>query len=727
MKKGLRFIAFVVCIIVLIGVYNAVTLAEEKTYIECDPLMGTASIYYVPDSLPKEMQINEWVDYVYLNSEDVKFAYANLLSGDEFLKDALFFKYDNASGHMCVRIDDTELVSPGHAIFEIYCESDHYQTISEFELYVFDYREDELYSEKWPYGMRFDANVGDSFALDELFAKGVKFNLETMMTTKQIREKNINNLYIRYYIPDLCDGISMKYDFWALGNTIHIEDYGVHQFSVQMRYGNYIYTLPVTIVVTEPGKNDSEYNQNPVESVESNQRSNTMVKSGVLDDVLLETMAHDAGFIVPIPEGEEWYIDQEEIKWDGYCVASKHGSYKDIIVYAEALKLKGFMRNPFDEINAIVANAPSEEDARFRHLIKEWITLDDGHPALLCISKHVDNNGMFDSFRGYLYYARNDRLLEVRVFSVPWMPTYNRQVTIEDMKKIASKVSYDESEAPITIADGALSLSSVGEPITVTAGKNVTFTATFANPDRVNKKNANDAIVWSVSKVDTGEAFEGVSIDAKGQLKVDKSLSAPVDLQVKVASELFDTSATYNITAMPVVSKVILDPAELFFYTGTEDAQTVKASLEPVTVPPVGLTWTPAKKDIVEITAIEDGVVSIKPLKAGKTDISVKEPGGKNARLTVNVVAPVESVELKMNGAVKAGGKVKIATQLAPKNAGNKTVKWSVDVGEDIAKIDDKGQLTISKEAPSGTKITVTCTALGAPSPVVSTIVVEIP
>ncbi|QTE70293.1 hypothetical protein JRC49_10830 [Clostridiales bacterium FE2011] len=46
---------------------------------------------------------------------------------------------------------------------------------------------------------------------------------------------------------------------------------------------------------------------------------------------------------------------------------------------------------------------------------------------------------------------------------------------------------------------------------------------------------------------------------------------------------------------------------------------------------------------------------------------------------------------------------------------------------EDIAKIDDKGQLTISKEAPSGTKITVTCTALGAPSPVVSTIVVEIP
>ena len=87
-------------------------------------------------------------------------------------------------------------------------------------------------------------------------------------------------------------------------------------------------------------------------------------------------------------------------------------------------------------------------------------------------------------------------------------------------------------------------------------------------------------------------------------------------------------------------------------------------NVQPATVPPVGLTWTPAKKDIVEIAPVEDGVVSIKPLKAGKTDIAVKEPGGKNAKLTVNVVAPVESVELKVNGKPKAGGKVNIAAAL---------------------------------------------------------------
>lgn len=175
------------------------------------------------------------------------------------------------------------------------------------------------------------------------------------------------------------------------------------------------------------------------------------------------------------------------------------------------------------------------------------------------------------------------------------------------------------------------------------------------------------------------------------------------------------------------VSKVNLDPAELFFYVGTDDSQTVKASLEPASVPPIGLTWTPAKKDIVEITETEDGVVSIKPLKAGKTDITVKEPGGKSAKLKVNVVDPVESVELAVKGNAKAGGKVNITATLAPKTAGNKTVEYSLDVGEDIATINNKGQLSISKNALSGTKITVTCTALGAPVPVTASVVVEVP
>jgi hypothetical protein len=172
---------------------------------------------------------------------------------------------------------------------------------------------------------------------------------------------------------------------------------------------------------------------------------------------------------------------------------------------------------------------------------------------------------------------------------------------------------------------------------------------------------------------------------------------------------------------------VTVEPAELFFYVGTEEPQNVKALLEPATVPPVGITWTPAKKDIIEITDVADGEVSIKPLAAGKTTIAVKEPGGKNAKLNVSVVQPVESVTLTVKGNIKPGGSVNVAADLQPKQAGNKNLEWSVDVGEDVATINAKGQVKISKEAASGTKITVTCKALGTPEPIVSTTEIEIP
>lgn len=428
-----------------------------------------------------------------------------------------------------------------------------------------------------------------------------------------------------------------------------------------------------------------------------------------------------AGFKTPMVMAENWTYSSSVNPPYIYRGLNPDGSvYVGVVVSFEKLSetaLDVICEDPEEQKELLNKRIQYEEQSSGATMFEEEFIEIDGHPAAIVILKSAEDSV------GEIFYIRNSMLAMTGVISyMEDMP-----VTMDDLKLIASKMGYDESKAPIIQADTVLSVSAKGDPVAVTAGKNVQFNSAFANPDHVNKKNKNDAIVWSVSNADNGEAVEGVSIDAKGQLKVDKNLAAPVNLQVKVASELFDTSATYNISAMPVVSKVILDQAELFFYVGTEDPQTVKASLEPATVPPIGLTWTPAKKDIVEITAVEDGTVSIKPLKAGKTDIAVKEPGGKNAKLTVNVVAPVKSVELKANGAAKAGGKVKIAATLAPKNVGNKTVQWSVDVGEDIAKIDDKGQLTISKEAPSGTKITVTCTAIGALTPVVATLEIEVP
>ena len=92
----------------------------------------------------------------------------------------------------------------------------------------------------------------------------------------------------------------------------------------------------------------------------------------------------------------------------------------------------------------------------------------------------------------------------------------------------------------------------------------------------------------------------------------------------------------------------------------------------------------------------------------------------------MNVMIPVETVELTVKGNAKPGATVTVSAALAPREAGNKNVEWSLDVGEEIAVINANGQVRISKEAASGTKITVTCTALGAPEPVQTTVEIEV-
>jgi len=59
---------------------------------------------------------------------------------------------------------------------------------------------------------------------------------------------------------------------------------------------------------------------------------------------------------------------------------------------------------------------------------------------------------------------------------------------------------------------------------------------------------------------------------------------------------------------------------------------------------------------------------------------------------------------------------------ITPASAGNKTLEWSLDVDDSIATINDKGQVKIKKDVPAGTKITVTCKAIGAPESIVRTL-----
>ena len=429
------------------------------------------------------------------------------------------------------------------------------------------------------------------------------------------------------------------------------------------------------------------------------------------------------GFLVPVPKSYFWDVNLHDYH-GGYVYSALGESLKTWLnpVYMNAYCSESmFAENP-DVARAEIEKELNQIANSYENVQKKVLDV-DGHPVGIIKYTIDDDRGDF----GCIIYIRNNRHLTINIGSrFLWYSAPNK-IYMSDLEAIVNNLSYDESQAPFTIAKAAFTISTKNSIDTVSAGKSLQMIAVFDNPDIINKKAKNDSITWTILNAETGDTTPAATINTNGQLRIDKNLDMPVQLLIKATSTVYGTEASSVITAIPVVSKVILEPAQLFFYVGTDNPQTVKASLEPATVPPVGLTWTPAKKDIVEITPMEDGMVSIKPLKTGKTDIAIKEPGGKNAKLTVNVVAPVESVELKVNGKPKVGGKVSIAAALQPKNAGNKAVQWSLDVEADIATINEKGQLTIGKEVASGTKITVTCTALGAPVPIIGTTVIEVP
>ena len=725
------------------------------------------------------------VKFAVVDKNDMYFKETHWYNGDDLLgvhiNADIPEMHDSNLGAVYFYIDNDVLVKPGEAELEISIETATRQWTGIYYLKVIDYNEYPLFSVMQT-EMTLDAEPGNVFSYDEINSSFADFHGDEIWDQINYNEKYIKEIteskgYIWpitydydtnvYKVYDLetekrIDGITVEgnRNFYNLYLTIN--EYGKYNLEYRTPdFGNVKLIAPITInaagiYITGEGKAqpggqiqfsvtgytegktfvwsvDGEHAQIDKDSglltidadaemgskwkVTVTSKTGESVSKSIAYERLLESETIKL-FDYPlngilIPEISNWTVSN--LFDSGYVYALRNSSNSAWCVARMAAigdSQYTALCKDADEAKKILEGINLGDD--LQNIESKWVEK-NGYPVLMA-TYELNNRST-----GFLAYVRNSLMVGLTIWSE------DKQVTMQDVEALADYLQYDESQAYFKTTDVELTVSSKGDPVAVTAGKNVQFTSAFANPDAVNKKNANDAVIWSVGNADTGESVEGVTIDAKGQLKVDKNLAAPVNLQVKVASELFNTSATYNISAMPIVSKVILDPAELFFYVGTEDPQTVKASLEPATVPPIGLTWTPAKKDIVEITPVEDGTVSIKPLKAGKTDIAVKEPGGRNAKLTVNVVAPVESVELKANGTAKAGGKVKIAATLAPKNVGNKTVQWSVDVGEDIAKIDEKGQLTISKEAPSGTKITVTCTAIGAPTPVVETMEIEVP
>ena len=449
------------------------------------------------------------------------------------------------------------------------------------------------------------------------------------------------------------------------------------------------------------------------------------VETGLFAGLTFSGTEYD-GFLIPTPEGwskQSTGGDQSKIFIRSGSVAGGSKMTMEVSWYLSESPYH-YAEDPEtaeaeirDDYNKIAKGVKNGE--------MEFIDL-DGHPAGLMTYFMNDNKGKFAAHCGRVAYVRNNRYLLFFVYIMGKDPEKTPRITMDDLKILAERIGYDAEQAPFTAAKATFSVKGKNDVHEITAGKPLQLEAVFDFPDIINKKEKNDGVTWTVFNAETGADEPLASVSANGQLNVDRKLDAPLELEAVGTSVAYGTEARCRIQAYPIVTGVSVEPAQLFFYVGSDDPQTVKAVLEPASMPPVGIAWKPAKEGVVEIAPVEDGVVSIRPLTAGKTTVQVTEPGGKRTKFDVSVVPPVESVELTVKGNAKPGATVNISAALAPKEAGNKNLEWALDVGEEIAVINANGQVRISKDAVSGTKITVTCTATGAPEPITAAVEIEI-
>ena len=324
---------------------------------------------------------------------------------------------------------------------------------------------------------------------------------------------------------------------------------------------------------------------------------------------------------------------------------------------------------------------------------------------------------------GFIYAIRENTILVMTLVCAAEGEIPAR-MTVNDLETIAKQIVFDPEKAPVRKADGELSVTAKGNPESIQAGKTLTFTAAFANAASV-KKDKSDALVWSVKDLSTGEAPEGITIDAKGVLAADKNLTEIKRVEVTASSEVFGTQASCEISVNPVVRKLTADPKAVVLYTNSDDSVEIRIQAEPV-VELGEVSWTMKPQKIAEVIPGENGTAVLKPMENGRGTLTAREPGGKAVEINVTVMKPVETIELTSSGDAVPGGTVRMITDIRPQDAGNKKAEWSLDVGAEIATVDENGRVRIKKEAPAGTVINVTCTVRGAKEPVVQSLRIEV-
>ena len=776
MKKWIAFL--LVSVLVVSSLSGALAAGKKKIKATVAGLDADFfSWVYATDTIPESVETVNASSQVYLRNttESTEYLFdctVSFVSGDAALKDAFIVR--KGKNKVEIAVDNNVIRQPGEAVFRFTCESATLKADVEKTLRVIPYSGNEpvrTLNSSMDYFLHIGEQIKRSRILSDAFmisypSVADRLKAENANGTFQEPERGMEPTLSGIGSRAFRDGYDSVLDSSGKQSGFTAKKYGSSQLTAGFTFANVNCKVPVTLYVlsyhidgpdiVRPGKTaeyriednepsdgrsfawrlegegakligetgtvtvsaGDEYSVLKLIATPSNGDPEITRKISISDGVLgaYETMGAIVNGFTVRRITEEGFTHGETPEGGFASFRTDKQTKNELFEGIEFSTLKDFKEKREDAI--AYYNSTSVQGVT---VLEEADLEIEDHPARYTIYSTTTAEGRRDSI-GILRYVRHNKLLTItlRSSASPKKSNDPPAVTRSDMLKLASDVSFNESALDIKQSDGVPRISTKKDVHFINAGKKLNLAAAFDRADITKNKELN-TVTWSVVNAETGAEQEGVKITKNGQLATDINIRSVLKLKVIATSDIFHSQGEYDVTVVPVVRGVILDTKEVYLYTGSDMEVTVKATMKSAnSVPPVGLTWTMNKKGIAEMDIIEDGTAVFRPIKAGKIQVTVKELGGKNAIMKINVVDPVTGLTLARGKTKPAPGKtVTITATLEPKKVENKKLEWSVD-NETVATINNKGQVKIAKDAEPGTVITVTCKALGAPEPIVA-------
>lgn len=711
--------------------------------------------------------------------EKVTSATVTWKDGSYFLSKSIQVTVDDEGAE--IRLDPERMQWTGNAVVTFVLESEHYRYETDRELIVLDPEKTPSFTQK-VYNPVFNVAPGSTFTAQDLLGgiasvdypafcqenrlpyPDTEVKVEETDTPGILYDENSGVFTLEDYgVYDLNLNLRIANLVWMLPFRIESEPYSITGPGFVMpgttaRYrvtdldaaAGRIYTWSVdgdgitidpkdgTLTVSEKAKTNAYFRVILTPDKDPAINTSVLVPEGVLPMqlyVMHETESGDeseeptepapltekeAGFAVSVPEGDNWRTGVSKNRQDGWmfrCVTNGTGG-TTVAVDARTDRITTGFRE--DDLAAMSYYNENTFPETVKNLQSRDIRI-DGHLAREYLFTVTDQNGQATHY-GQICYCRDNQALTVRVFTTKQGIGADKliPVTMKDLDRIAEGIRYEPDENSIHREDAQLTLKTPDGGTFMVAGESLPLTVEFANPDKINDKEKNNSLTWVIKDAESGEETDAASINQYNVLKINRDIEKMMNLEVTAVSAMFGTKASCTITVCPRTKEISVEPDTIYWYRGRKNPPvTVKATVEPKDIPPDRLTWEAYDAKKLTVTPNDDGTAVLTFLEGGNNSATVTAPDGTKGLVRIRTVSPVESIALERKGKALPGKTVTYKVRFEPDKGIIKDVEWSIDVGEDIAVINEKGEIAIQSETVPGTVITVTCKALGAPEPVI--------